>query len=240
MKIQIYDNYEHMSLAAAKLLEAQIRLKPNAVLGLATGSTPIGLYQELGRLYREENLDFSELTTINLDEYVGLGPDHPGSYRYFMDQQLFSQVNIDYDSTYVPNGLADDPEEEMADYEALCDYLPRDLQVLGIGHDGHIAFCEPDDSFATYCHVAELLDSTIAANKRFFRSKEEVPARALSMGIKQILNAKKILMLVNGEAKTAALKAMVTGPVTPKVPASILQLHPDVLVLCDEAAAKEL
>lgn len=240
MKLIVYPDYDTMSLNAARLVGAQVRTKPKSILGLATGSTPKGLYRELIRLYNEEDLDFSEITAINLDEYLGLGPDHQGSYSFFMKEFLFDHINIKSENIHIPDGLTINADQEMENYESFCDSMPRDIQILGIGHNGHIAFCEPADEFAKHCHVAKLKDQTLDANSRFFTNKEEIPKQALSMGIKQILNARKIIMLINGEAKAEALKGMVLGGVKPQIPASILQLHPNCIVMADKAAAKLL
>ncbi|MDD7401703.1 MAG: glucosamine-6-phosphate deaminase [Eubacteriales bacterium] len=240
MEIQVFDSYEEMSINAARLVAAQVRLKPDSVLGLATGSTPLGLYAELIRMYEEENLDFSEVVTLNLDEYLGLGPDDDQSYAYFMREKLFSKINIDPDSSYLPDGLAEDPEDAAQEYEMLADMLPRDLQILGIGRNGHIGFNEPADAFPVETHVTDLAESTIQANQRFFDNADQVPRQAITMGMKQILAAKKIILLASGADKAETISDLVFGKVTSQVPASILNLHPDVMVMLDEAAARYL
>lgn len=226
-----------MSRQAAAILAAQVILKPACVLGLATGSSPVGLYQNLVKRYNNGELDFSKVTSVNLDEYKGLGPDHPQSYRKFMDSNLFDHVNIDKSRTFVPNGLEQDSEKACKEYDSLIEQTGGvDLQLLGLGNNGHIGFNEPGDSFACGTHCMELAQSTIEANKRFFESEDEVPRYAYTMGIRSIMCAKKILLIVSGKAKAEALKAVLYGPVTPKVPGSVLQLHPDVAVVADEEA----
>lgn len=226
-----------MSRKAAAILAAQVILKPACVLGLATGSSPVGLYQNLVKQYNNGELDFSKVTSVNLDEYKGLGPDHPQSYRKFMDSNLFDHVNIDKSRTFVPNGLEQDSEKACKEYDSLIEQTGGvDLQLLGLGNNGHIGFNEPGDSFTCGTHCMELTQSTIEANKRFFESEAEVPRYAYTMGIRSIMCAKKILLIVSGKAKAEALKAVLYGPVTPKVPGSVLQLHPDVAVVADEEA----
>lgn len=238
MKLIVCKDYDEMSRQAAELIAAQVKLFPQSVLGLATGSTPLGTYRELIKLYNEDKLDFSEIETINLDEYVGLGPNHDQSYRYFMNKNFFDQINIDPDMTHVPNGICDKPEEEAERYECLAEYLGGiDLQLLGLGGNGHIGFNEPDTAFCGPCHVVNLKKETIEANARFFASEAEVPKQAITMGIKQIMKAKKIVMIVSGAQKAEALKATVVGPIVPSVPASILQLHSDVTIFADEEAS---
>lgn len=230
-------DYEDMSLKAAGIVADLIRKKPDAVLGLATGSSPIGLYKALIDMYQRGELDMSGVTTANLDEYVGLSPDNEQSYRYFMDHYLFDHVNIDKARTFVPDGLAEDADAECRRYEALLSKIgERDLQLLGLGLDGHIGFNEPSEAFSDVTCCVELDQSTIEANKRFFSSAEEVPGKAYTMGIGTIMRAKKILMVVNGEAKANILEKVVRGPVCPGVPASILRFHRDVTIVADEAA----
>lgn len=240
MQVQIYRNYDQMSVAAARLIAAQLRIKPDSVLGLATGSTPEGCYRELIRMHREEGLDFSRVSTKNLDEYVGLDPSNENSYRYFMNDKLFNHVNIRKEATQVPDGASADPEKAAEAYEKLCASMPADLQLLGIGGNGHIGFNEPDTIFHASTFVTALKPGTIEANKRFFHSADEVPRHAITMGMRQILQAKKILILISGPAKAEAAKGLLAGVVDPQVPASILQLHPDVVVMLDEAAARDL
>ena len=230
-------DYEDMSLKAAGIVADLIRKKPDAVLGLATGSSPIGLYKALIDMYQRGELDMSGVTTANLDEYVGLSPDNEQSYRYFMDHYLFDHVNIDKARTFVPDGLAEDADAECRRYEALLSKIgERDLQLLGLGLDGHIGFNEPSEAFSDVTCCVELDQSTIEANKRFFSSAEEVPGKAYTMGIGTIMRAKKILMVVNGEAKANILEKVIRGPVCPGVPASILRFHRDVTIVADEAA----
>lgn len=241
MKVHVCKSTEAMGKAAAALFVACVEEKPNAVLGLATGSTPIPTYSEMAKAYEGGVVDFSGVTTFNLDEYVGLAPDHPQSYRYFMEENLFSKINIPKECTHVLSGLATDPEAECGAYEDMIDAAGGiDLQILGLGNNGHIAFNEPAADFAARTHTVELTESTIEANKRFFESADEVPRKAYTMGIGSIMKAKKIVLLANGAAKADAVAAMVEGPVTPTCPASILQFHPNVVVLVDEAAAAKL
>ncbi len=233
MKIIETKNYQETSLVAADILAEQVRKKENSVLGLATGSSPEGMYSELIKMYQNGEVDFSKVISVNLDEYFGLGPDNNQSYRYFMNKHLFDHVNIRKEYTYVPDGLTKDPEQECKAYDQLIEDLGGiDLQVLGMGLNGHIGFNEPADSFAAATHLVLLEESTIEANSRFFASKEEVPTKALSMGLKSILSAKKILLIVHGKAKQEILMKAIHGPVTPQLPASILQLHPNVTVVC--------
>lgn len=237
MKIYRAQDYQSMSRKAANILSAHVILKPDCVLGLATGATPIGMYQQLIDWYRKGDLDFSQVRTVNLDEYLGLAPTHDQSYRYFMQTNLFDHVNVKPENTNVPNGLAPDPEAECARYNQVIAGLGGiDIQVLGMGHNGHIGFNEPGEAFELETHVVNLTDDTINANARFFASREQVPRQALTMGIKSIMQARHILVVVSGADKADIVKAAFTGPVTPKVPASILQMHPHVSLVADEAA----
>ncbi len=237
MKIYRTSDYREMSRTAAMILAAQIRLKPDCVLGLATGSTPVGAYEELVRMHRDGHLDFSLVKSANLDEYRGLTRDNDQSYYYFMQQNLFGQVNIRPENTFIPDGSQPDAEAECVRYEKILAGLGGvDLQILGLGHNGHIGFNEPADSFARTTHCVDLTRSTIEANKRFFEKEEDVPRQAYTMGIGTIMRARKILLLVSGGSKAEILKEAVCGPVTPQVPASILQFHPDVTLIADEAA----
>ena len=236
MNYQSFSSYSEMSKAAAAILADVLRAKPECVLGLATGSSPIGTYDELVRMHREEGLSFARCTSVNLDEYLGLDGAHPQSYRFFMNEHLFSRVDIRIDHTFVPCGTAADPAAECAAYDARLTALGgTDIQLLGIGPDGHIGFNEPADVFTAATHVVDLAPSTIEANARFFDSPAEVPRQALTMGMGGIMRAKKILLVAPGAAKKAVLDAAMTGPVTPRLPASLLQLHPDVTVLYAEA-----
>ncbi len=233
MKVIKTNSYLETSMRAAEILAEQIRNKPDSVLGLATGSSPVGMYKELIKMNQEGTLDFSKISSINLDEYYGLAPDNDQSYRYFMNTNLFDHVNIRKECTFVPDGLTKDPEAECAAYDRRIEEMGGiDLQVLGMGLNGHVGFNEPDDHFPVGTHLVTLEESTIEANSRFFASKDEVPTQALSMGLKGIMTAKKIVMIVHGKAKEETLNKALYGPVTPEVPASILQLHPDVTVVC--------
>lgn len=214
-------------------------MKPRAVLGLATGSTPVGMYRQLIEWYRKGDLDFSQITTVNLDEYKGLSGENEQSYRYFMNNNLFDHVNIDKSRTFVPNGLEKDSRKACSDYNQIIHTVGGiDMQLLGIGGNGHIGFNEPGEAFETETHCVDLTESTIQANSRFFNNLDEVPKQAYTMGIKNIMSAKKILLIASGESKAEALYRSLYGPVTPNVPASILQLHPDVTVVADEGALK--
>lgn len=241
MKLIKAATYNEMSKIAANILAAQITLKPDSVLGLATGSSPIGLYKELVAKYNDGALDFSGISTVNLDEYKGITKDNDQSYYYFMNDNLFDHVNINKENTNIPDGMAADPEKECENYEALIKELGGvDLQLLGMGRNGHIGFNEPSDSFDKMTHIADLKESTIEANKRFFASADDVPKQAFSMGIGTIMSAKKIVVVVSGADKADALQKSVEGPVTPQVPGSILQFHPDVTIICDAEAASKL
>ena len=241
MKIYKAKDYKDISRKAANIISAQVIMKPNCVLGLATGSTPIGTYDQLVEWYNKGDLDFSEVTTVNLDEYKGLPRTNDQSYYYFMHQHLFDRVNIDPERTNVPNGMEPDAEKECGRYEELIRSLGGvDLQLLGLGHNGHIGFNEPGEAFEKETHCVDLTESTIEANKRFFASADDVPKQAYTMGIKTIMQAKKILIVVNGENKADIVERAFFGPVTPEVPASILQLHNDVTLVGDEAALAKI
>ena len=241
MRIYECADYRAMSRRAASLIAAQVVLKPEGVLGLATGSTPIGLYSQLVEWYKQGDLSFAGIRSVNLDEYLGLSPHHEQSYRYFMQDNLFDHIDIKPENTHVLNGLAKNPEAECEAYNKLIrDLGGIDLQLLGMGHNGHIAFNEPGDDFGLETHLVDLTESTIEANKRFFESRDEVPRHALSMGIKNIMNARRILIIVSGEEKADIVKEAFTGPVTKDVPASVLQLHPDVTLVGDKAALHKL
>lgn len=237
MKIYKVSNYEEMSKKAANILAAQITLKPDSVLGLATGSTPLGTYQELVKKYENQELDFSNIKTVNLDDYKGLEPTNPMGYRYYMNHNLFSKVNINIQNTFIPNSMTENSEVACADYNAILEKLgPADIQMLGLGHDGHIGFNEPADSFSEKTVCVDLDERTIEANQRFFASKKEVPKQAYTMGIGTIMMAKKILLLVSGEDKAEILDKVLTASVTPHIPGTILRFHQDVILIADEAA----
>lgn len=237
MKIIRAKDYNDMSRKAANIISAQVILKPDSVLGLATGSSPIGIYQQLTKWYQKGDIDFSDVTTVNLDEYYGLKPEDEQSYHYFMHSNFFDHVNIRKDRINLPNGMETDEEKECARYDALINSLGGvDMQLLGIGRNGHIGFNEPSDCYSKGTHCVELAESTIEANKRFFNSIDDVPRRAYSMGIHTIMAAKKVIVVASGEDKAWAIREACIGDVTPKVPASILQLHSDAIVIADEAA----
>ena len=235
MKFIQTKTYAELSHKAADIIAAQIILKPNCVIGLATGSSPVGTYKELIAYNKKGDIDFSDVTTVNLDEYVGLDGSNDQSYRYFMNDNLFNHINIDKNCTHVPNGCAADLAAEGEAYDALIKDLGGiDLQLLGIGLDGHIGFNEPDDVFVKATHEVVLDESTIKANARFFANEDEVPKTAITMGMLSIMQAKKILLVANGKAKKDIVQKAFFGPITPPVPASLLQLHPDVTVIFSE------
>ena len=231
-------DYYDMSRKAANIISAQVIMKPDCVLGLATGSTPVGTYAQLVEWYKKGDLDFSEVKTVNLDEYKGLDQSNDQSYFYFMAEHLFDKVNIDFQNVNIPNGMETDADKECARYEAKIKALGGvDLQLLGIGHNGHIGFNEPNEAFELGTHCVDLKEETIEANKRFFDGNEDlVPKQAYTMGIKTIMQARKVLVVANGLAKAKAVKAVVSGPVTPECPGSILQMHPDCILVADEEA----
>lgn len=237
MKIIKCKDYTEMSKKAAEIFAAQVILKPNCVLGLATGSTPIGMYEKLIEWYKAGELDFSKVRTVNLDEYVGLDGSSDQSYRYFMNHNLFDHINIDKANTNVPNGKAPDLEAEGKRYEELIASLNGiDIQLLGIGNNGHIGFNEPHDAFDSATHEVQLTESTIQANARFFASIDEVPTKAISMGTGTIMKAKKVVLIANGPKKAQCIYDTCFGPITPQVPASALQMHPDCTIIVDEEA----
>ena len=241
MRIYRAKDYKDMSRKAANIISAQIIMKPNCVLGLATGSSPIGTYKQLIDWYNKGDLDFAEVKTINLDEYKGLTRDNVQSYAYFMNENLFKHVNIDIHNTHLPNGMAADDEEECRRYNSIIHSMGGiDLQLLGLGHNGHIGFNEPDEAFEKETHLIALTQSTIDANSRLFDNPEDVPRYAYTMGIKTIMQAKKILVVVSGEDKSEIVAKALFGPVTPEVPASILQMHNDVTIVGDEAALSKI
>jgi len=237
MRVMIVRDYDEMSVEASKIMAKQIKTKPDSVLGLATGSTPVGTYRELVR----KGLDFSGLTTFNLDEYYGLGPDHLQSYHHFMFVNLFDHVNVDPKRIHIPDGRANDVRAFCAKYE---DEIRKaggiDLQLLGIGRDGHIAFNEPGSSLTARTQLVALAEETIEDNSRFFEKKDDVPRFAISMGCGTIMEARRLLLLANGEGKADAIAALIEGPITSQITASVIQMHPDATVIVDEAAASRL
>lgn len=241
MQVHLYDSAQQVGQAAAILMAAQLIGKPNAVLGLATGSSPIPAYQELIRLHQEGVLDFSSAITFNLDEYSRLPEDHPCSYHYFMREQLFAHVNLRPDNVHVPDGNAPDLAAECAAYDrAIARAGGIDLQLLGIGRNGHIGFNEPSEQFVYGCHVVKLTQSTIEANRRFFDREEDVPREAVSLGIGSIMNAKRVLLIATGEDKAAAVRHAIREDIDPETQASILRTHPNAVFLLDRAAASRL
>lgn len=238
--ILVCSDADAVAARAAEMFATAIRAKPDIVLGLATGGTPVGMYGELIRMHREEGLDFSQVRTFNLDEYLGLAPDHPQSYRRFMRQHLFDQINIPLENTHVPNGLAADTEQHAGDYESLIRLSGGiDLQLLGIGHNGHIAFNEPGTPADSRTSVIELTEDTIQNNARFFDSIDDVPRRAITMGIETILEAKEIVMLATGADKAGAVHEAIYGKPNQQCPASLLQTHDNVTFILDQAAASK-
>jgi len=241
MKIIVVNNYEQVSKKAANILVSNIILNSNCTLGLATGDTPIGMYNEIINYYNKLDLDFSSVKTFNLDEYYGLDKNDPQSYYYYMMNHLFNHININLDNVHILNGQTDNIEKECTNYENLInDCGGIDIQVLGIGVNGHIGFNEPSDFFEPHTNLVHLNDKTIDSNSRFFKSRDDVPTRALSMGIKTIMNSKKIVLIANGLSKADAIYKTVKGKITSKVPASILQLHKDVTLILDRDAASKL
>lgn len=229
------ETYEELSRKAANIIAAQVISKPDCVLGLATGSSPLGTYARLIEGYKNGDIDFSLVTSVNLDEYIGLDGTNDQSYRYFMDKNLFEHINIRPECTFVPDGCADDPDKVGVAYDEHIKSLGGiDLQLLGIGLDGHIGFNEPDAFFTKATHVVDLHESTIKANARFFENESDVPRKALTMGMGSIMLAKKVLLIANGAAKKEIVEKAFFGPITPEIPASILQLHPDVTVIYSE------
>ena len=241
MKFVIMPDYDQMSRAAADAIVKQLTDKPDSVLGLATGSTPIGMYASLVSDVEAGKVSFADVSTFNLDEYLGLEPTHDQSYRYFMNDNLFDHVDIDKARTHVPSGIGDAMEEICEDYEAKIALAGGiDLQVLGIGNNGHIGFNEPREDFPVMTHTVDLTESTIEANSRLFDSIDEVPRQAVTMGIGTIMGARRIIVVANGKGKAGIVAQAFTGPVVPEVPASVLQLHPNVTVFLDADAASEL
>lgn len=240
MKVIVVKTYDEMSREAFSVMKEVVTANPRAVLGLATGSTPIGLYQNMIADHEKNGTSYRGISTVNLDEYAGLDVTSDQSYIYFMRHNLFDHIDVKPENTHIENGKAADRQAECDRYNALLEELPRDIQVLGIGSNGHIAFNEPGTPFGSVTHIVDLTESTIKDNSRMFASIDEVPRQAFTMGLKNIMNAKKILILANGSNKAKAVYGLVRGEVTEKVPASILQLHPDCTLICDEAAASLL
>ena len=241
MQVYVAENYTDMSRKAANILSAQVILKPDTVMGLATGSSPVGTYQQLIEWYKKGDLDFAQVRTVNLDEYAGLAPDHSQSYRRFMQENFFDHINIPRENTHVPNGLAPDLEAECRRYNQVIQSLGGiDIQLLGMRHNGHIGFNEPGQAFELETHVVDLTDNTIEANARFFASRDEVPRHAITMGIKSIMQAQRIVMVVSGADKADIVRAAFAGPVVPQVPASILQMHPNFILVGDKDALSKL
>jgi len=241
MLVTIKDDYESMSKQAAELVAGQVRRKPDSVIGFATGSTPLGLYNELIRLHRETGLDFSKITTFNLDEYVGLPPEHDQSYHYFMWENLFKHINVDPRHVYIPDGMSDDIDYFCQWYEKQMDEVGGlDLQILGIGGNGHIAFNEPGSSLGSRTRIKTLTSKTVKDNARFFEDPEEVPKYAITMGIGTIMDARKLVLVASSEGKADAIKATLEGPITAMVPATIVQMHQQAHVVLDKEAASKL
>ena len=240
MKVIITENYEEMSRVAADIIINKVKADPAAVLGLATGSSPIGTYDNMVKDHLENGTSYKNVKTVNLDEYVTLAPEHDQSYAYFMRKNLFDRVDIDLANTNLPSGIAECAQAECDRYNALLDTMKQDIQLLGLGSNGHIGFNEPGTPFGSVTHLVDLTENTIKDNSRLFDNIDDVPRQALSMGIKNIMQAKSILMVVSGANKADAVYGMVKGEVTPDLPASVLQLHPDVTIVCDKAAASKL
>ena len=241
MQVFVYKNEAEVGKAAGMIVASEILKKPDCILGLATGSTPIPTYQEMIRMNKEGILDFSKVRSFNLDEYIGLSPEHVCSYRRFMNEQLFDHINIDKANTHVPCGIGADHEADAKTYDAAVEAAGGiDLQILGIGHDGHIGFNEPGDEFVSGTNIVTLTDMTIDANTRFFEKREDVPRQAITLGNRNIMAAKRIILLATGKGKARAIAQAIKGNITPKMPASLLQVHPNVQFLLDEDAASEL
>ena len=237
MRVILCDNYEEVSKAATKLVESQINLKPDCVLGLATGSTPVGMYKMLIEKCKDGELDFSKVATFNLDEYYPISRDNNQSYYYFMNENLFNEINIKKENIHIPNGEAKDVEAECEEYEKMIEEAGGiDLQILGIGQNGHIGFNEPDENLNSKTHVTGLTESTIKANSRFFDSIEDVPTKALTMGIATILKSRKIILMACGVEKSDAVAELLTDDIKTDNPATMLKVHPDVVLICDKDA----
>ena len=240
MRVIVTENYEEMSRVAANIIIDIVKSNPEAVLGLATGSSPIGTYDNMVKDHKENGTSYKNVKTVNLDEYVSLAPEHDQSYAYFMRKNLFDRVDIDLTNTNLPSGIAPDAQAECDRYNSLLDTVKQDVQLLGLGSNGHIGFNEPGTPFGSVTHLVDLTENTIKDNSRLFADINDVPRQALSMGIKNIMQAKSILMVVSGKNKADAVYGMVKGEVTPSLPASVLQLHPNVTIVCDKAAASKL
>lgn len=237
MRVIICDNYEQMSKEAAKIIAAQVFMKPDCVLGLATGSTPVGAYKELIKMYENKEIDFKDVTTFNLDEYYPIKRSNDQSYYYFMHDNLFNYINIPEEKIHVLNGEVENPEKECEDYDKhIEEHGGIDLQLLGIGRNGHIAFNEPDENLVSGTHVTALTDDTIDANARFFEDIKDVPTKSLTMGMASIMKSRKILILINGKGKSMALKKLLSGEISTSCPATMLNMHNDVVVICDKEA----
>lgn len=237
MRIIVCENYEEMSKKAAELVLAQVTLKPNSVLGFATGSTPLGLYENLCKMCSDGQIDFSNTVSFNLDEYYPIKKDDPNSYNYYMQDNLFSKINIKKENAHLLNGETDDPEAECENYEHMIERFGGiDMQILGIGSNGHIGFNEPDSVMYPYTHTTNLTQSTIEANSRFFDSVDEVPKKALTVGILTILNAKRIILMANGKGKRQVISELLGDGIKLNLPAALLKLHSDVTLICDKDA----
>lgn len=237
MRIIVCENYDEMSSKAAEIVASQLILKPDSILGLATGSTPIGLYDNLAKMNKEGKIDFSQVKTFNLDEYYPIEHSNDQSYYYFMNENLFSKVNIDVKNTDIPNGEASDPVAECKAYEErIAASAGVDLQILGIGQNGHIGFNEPDENLSAVTHLVTLTENTIEANARFFEKKEDVPTKALTMGIGTIMKSKKIIILASGKNKADAVSKLLDNAITTSCPATMLKAHQDVVLICDKDA----
>ena len=239
MKVIVCDSYERQCAAGADIIEKIVREKPDCCLGLATGSSPIGMYQELSRRCKEEGLDFSKVSTVNLDEYIGLEPTHDQSYRYFMDTNLFDHINIDKRNTYVAKGTGD-VEANLREFNAVLANSDIDIQLLGVGGDGHIGFNEPGDSLYDHAHQEVLDESTIDANARFFASRDDVPRYAVTMGVGDIMRAKRLLLIINGRKEDAATQLLLGDRITPRCPVTLMKIHPDATVIIDRALADKI
>lgn len=241
MRLLVEENYEELSRVCAEKIVEVVRNKPDAILGLATGSTPEGVYKYLIKYYEEGLVDFSKVTTFNLDEYVGLPANDPNSYRYYMNDKLFKHINVKPENIHIPNGTSDNYEEECREYDKLIEDMGGiDLQLLGIGNNGHIGFNEPSSFLYRGTHITDLTEETIKANSRFFEDEKDVPRKAITMGIGNILHAKSIILIANGYAKSDIIADIIEGNITTTIPASVLHLHSNVLVITDEQAASKL